>query len=366
MQDYRFVQVLYVSYAFSVAEISALVAAIVLDRWGPNLLLSVGVIILAAGMAVFGYVSGMPGLIYAAIPVGVGAAVIGTLILFPVFAKGCTQFRGTAIGLVALLGSIAVMPAATGVITDRLSPEVAGLAVASVLVLLALILLKFLPIFYPPRSVVGAAHKWRRRAVEEAAADIRTLVRQRSFWISVVLVGPVMGLNRGMAASASIVSNVTGNDLLVRLGVELLNPTVVGFFALCWRIASDRIPARRLLFTLAGIAALAVSIMLLGWTWSVSVAILLLAVVSGGAIVLPWILLADNVGTKYVAVVGVVLVFSPLNGPLGGLAALSTGYLSSAVGEWTAPIPIIIYAMVMAAATFVIRLLSYRAKSDSD
>jgi hypothetical protein len=120
------------------------------------------------------------------------------------------------------------------------------------------------------------------------------------------------------------------------------------------------------LFTLAGIAALAVSIMLLGWTWSVSVAILLLAVVSGGAIVLSWILLADNVRTKYVAVVGVVLVFSPLNGPLGGLAALSTGYLSSAVGEWTAPIPIIIYAMVMAAATFVIRPLSYRAKSASD
>jgi hypothetical protein len=70
------------------------------------------------------------------------------------------------------------------------------------------------------------------------------------------------------------------------------------------------------------------------------------------------------VGTKYVAVVGVILVFSPLNGPLGGLAALSTGYLLFSVGEWTAPIPIVIYAMALAAATFAIRPLYYRAKSD--
>ena len=65
------------------------------------------------------------------------------------------------------------------------------------------------------------------------------------------------------------------------------------------------------------------------------------------------------------AVVGVILVFSPLNGPLGGLAALFTGHLLSSVGEWTPPIPIVIYAMALAAATFAIRPLYCRAKSDS-
>ncbi len=39
----------------------------------------------------FGFVSGMPDLIYAAISVGVGSAVIGLLILFAAQAKGYTQ-----------------------------------------------------------------------------------------------------------------------------------------------------------------------------------------------------------------------------------------------------------------------------------
>ena len=42
LQHYRPIQVGFVSFAFSVAGISALVAAIALDRRGPNLVLPVG------------------------------------------------------------------------------------------------------------------------------------------------------------------------------------------------------------------------------------------------------------------------------------------------------------------------------------
>ena len=58
------------------------------------------------------------------------------------------------------------------------------------------------------------------------------------------------------------------------------------------------------------------------------------------------------------------MVFSPLNGPLGGQAALFTGYLLSSIGGWVAHIPIIMYAMALAAETFAIRPLNYRVKSD--
>ena len=52
-----------------------------------------------------------------------------------------------------------------------------------------------------------------------------------------------------------------------------------------------------------------------------------LAIVGGATIVLPWVMLADYVGTKYMATFGLILVASPLNGPLSALSMIATGYL---------------------------------------
>ncbi len=82
--------------------------------------------------------------------------------------------RGYEFG--SLLGSIAAMPPVMGLITDRINPQVAGLVVAGVLALLAIFLLKTLPILYPPRSGIGAPHRWRRRPIEEEAVDIKNLI----------------------------------------------------------------------------------------------------------------------------------------------------------------------------------------------
>jgi hypothetical protein len=52
-------------------------------------------------MSVVGFVGGMAKLKYVAIPVGAGAAVNRLIILFAALAKGCTQFRGVVMSVVA-------------------------------------------------------------------------------------------------------------------------------------------------------------------------------------------------------------------------------------------------------------------------
>ena len=53
------------------------------------------------GMSVVGFVGGMAKLKYVAIPVGAGAAVNRLIILFAALAKGCTQFSGVVMSVVA-------------------------------------------------------------------------------------------------------------------------------------------------------------------------------------------------------------------------------------------------------------------------
>ena len=362
-QDYGPMQIGYVGFAFGVAGLTAIVAAVVVDRRGPDVLLPAGALVLAGGMAAAGFANSFREWLIVAAPVGGGAAAIGSLILIALAAKGCNRVRGTAIGAISLMGALGAVPAAVESLTGRIGPQAAGISAAAMFVLLAFALYKWLPSVGTPKALDGPAQGWRRAAAVEYQADIRALIRHWAFWRVVVLIGLVMGLSRGLVLPVFLFGPSTGILPFELLGIDILGPVMVGAFGLLWGIASDRVPVKSLMLVVVGIAVISAIVLLLGR--AEPLVLILFAIVSGAAFVLPWVMLADYIGTKYIATIGAILVISPMNGPLGSLGLIAAGYFSDLQVVWAVPLPIALYALLLALATAALRPLHFESGGES-
>ena len=355
-------QVGIIGLAFGLGGLTAIIAAVFVDRKGPYLVLPVGAVVVAIGMAAAGFAGGLHWMAVVAAPVGAGTAAIGATMLIAVAAKGCIRIRGTAIGVISLLGGVGAMPLTLGPITASVGPHTAGFAAAAAFTVLAVVLYTKLPSVFPPRAETISVHRWRLSAIDESQANIKALIKQWAFWRAVVLVGMVMGLSRGVVLPARLFRIPVGADPLEVLGIEVMDSVAFGFCALLWGIASDRVPVKGLMLIAAGIAIVSAGGLALGSAWSDPLALVMLAIVGGAAIVLPWVMLADYVGTRYMATVGLILVASPLNGALSALSMIATGYLLNWGVAWGVPLSIFLFAIAVVLVVGVLRPLRHASK----
>lgn len=363
LHEYGALRAGYFSFAFTIAGLTGIVAAVLVDLKLPYIALPVGTILVAIGLSVSGLASGYPQMVTATAIVGSGIGFIGPKILFALTAKGCIRLRGTAIGSIALLGGLGAMPAIIEAIAGRIGSPLTGFSAAAVFVLMAVILRKKLPSMFPPCADGGPAHPWRRSYFAESQANVRTLLRKLVFWKAIVGVGMVFGFGRGLVVMAQMTRPQGGHDLFEVLGVNLLGPLAGGFVALIWGIAADRVPAKGLMVVAAGIAVVSSGALMSGWVWATPLALVMLGIVSGAVVVLPWVMLADYIGTKYMATIGIAL--APLSVLPIMVGPILHGQLMDWGWSWAAPAIVSLYALGLFAAVSSVRRIEHPPNNDA-
>ena len=291
-------------------------AAIWVDRWPPHGMMAAGAVFLALGP----FLALSDSFAFAVTRVffaGVGGAFVGSLIFYAVAVKGCARFKGTLIGSLGLLFN---MRWGTGAVAAwGISIPLGWWAVAMVVAGGALLFLLL------PRWFTG--HYGPGLTLRETLAVPRA--KLSAAWVAAVyLVASLM-----VTAGATRLGWVTSK--LVQDGASLESDVRFIAFAGCigallWGIAADYFPARRLLIALAALSLLAaVSLWLPGGDGT---DVLILSVVRGGLISLPWVLMADYLPIRHFAKLALVCTWV---GSLGSSLVLLGRSLVLFYWDWT-------------------------------
>ncbi|MBI4311940.1 MAG: hypothetical protein HY681_09170 [Chloroflexi bacterium] len=304
-----------------VALVSGIAAAIYVDRRGPRWLLPPVGLAIALASATLLVADSLWMLILSSAASGVATGLLSAAVLVGVVVRGCHRIPGAAIG--ALLGLPGLAQLTVGIFPDdawralSATSLVLGLVAAVALILL-------LPRLYAPTTLGWTQPLWRRIGSPDAATPSGIESPHANFRKSLLLLGAVFLLSQAVSFSAQWV-NLSANAFTPR-GMGSLWPYAVVFGALLWGIAGDRWDARRLFIALAGlgIAALAVMALPFGITspesdYAAALGTVMLGLAAGGVKVLPWVLLADTLGTRRIATWGVLLF--TVGGQFGGLLA---------------------------------------------
>ncbi len=174
------------------------------------------------------------------------------------------------------------------------------------------------------------------------------------FWNVVGAVTLVFALGTAVSTIASVSSVLLLYDQS-RLGVMwtmnlLLVASTVG--ALVWGIISDFVPVRRLISSASILVVLSIPLLwLLDGPLSDLLGVLVLGLGLGATRSLPWVLLADHLGVRFFAIVGIGVSF--VGGLAGGLpGSLLSGLTLEAWGAAGAAGLLAAFALVLAVASF--------------
>ncbi len=328
--------------------------ALVVDRRGPYPVMPLGALVAATGLIILSFAGGYASLVAASAVIGLGTATVSATILFAVAAKGCYRFRGTVIGGLGFLmtldpGGLAAGPAADAFGWRWVAVILGGLALAA-----AFVLLTFLPRVFPVRQRAASYPKWRPISDDEEGLTWRELRRTPGFWKVVGAVTLVFALGTAVSTIATFSSVLLLYDQS-RLGVMwtmnlLLVASTVG--ALVWGIISDFVPVRRLISSASIVVVLSIPLLwLLDGPLSDLLGVLVLGLGLGATRSLPWVLLADHLGVRFFAIVGIGVSF--VGGLAGGLpGSLLSGLTLEAWGAAGAAGLLAAFALVLAAASF--------------
>ena len=308
----------WLSVASGLGGLSLLAAVIWVDSRPPHRIMAAGALVLAIGLALFNLSEnfGLAVLTLADFVSGAAGSAVGSLIFYAVAVKGYTRYKGVLIGALNLVFS--VRWAAAGTIGSWAS----GLPIEWFAVILVLaggtLLFVLLPrLLKEPR---GPGRTLREIVVVPGA---KVLI----VWVAAVYLLGAMTMNAGtiylqeMIIPAKFAGN-TGPGF----GYQV-TALVGGIGALLWGISADFFPVRRLLIALAVLSLPAAGCMWLPGGQAVGV--LLLSLVLGGLISLPWVLMAESLPVNHFAKLALGITWVGL---LGG--ALGLVYLGLASDEW--------------------------------
>ena len=292
------------SGAFALGSLSVVGAAIWVDRRPPHGLMAAGTGALFLGLALVtvadGFVMAGSGVFLS----GVGGVFTGFLVFYSVAVKGSGRFRGTLIGVLALAFSVRFQDLAFAVgwgdwaTSDQLTSQATlwwpmGLVLGAGVLLFLLLPRCFQgpdglgPSLRETLAVPGAMGRFAWVAAVYLVAEVLLAagwfhLRWASTMVGPVFRGPEFGF--------------------------LDHALVGGVGALLWGIASDFFPVRQLLIVLAVLSLPAAA-----WGWLMNDpegGALLLSLVRGGLISLPWVLMAEVLPVRHFAklALGVTLV----------------------------------------------------------
>lgn len=289
--------------ASALGSLSVVGAAIWVDRDLPHLMMAAGALLLALGVALVtvadGFVLAGSGMFLS----GVGGAFTESLIFYSVAVKGCVRFSGTLLGALALAFSVGLrdLTFALGwgdwASSDQLTSRAPlwwpmGLVLAA-----GVLLFLLLPRWF--RGTHGPGPSLR-----ETLGVPRT--RMNLVWVAAVYLAAAVVLASGTTHLRWVSLEMLPDGSNPDFGFRALT-LARGIGALVWGIASDFFPARRLLVILA-----VLSLPAAGWRWLLDDpegSALLLSLVRGGLISLPWVPMAEVLPVRSFAKLALAVAF---------------------------------------------------------
>ena len=287
--DFTSVQYGLLAAAGGLWALSTIVAAFWVDRGPPHGMMAAGAVLLA--LIPFLALSDSFALAVARIFfAGVGHGFVGDLIFYAVAVKGYARFKGTLIGSLGL-----VLNMGWGVIAAGGVGIPPGWWAFAMVVAGGGLLFLLLPRWFNGHYGSGLILRG-TLAVPGAKLNLA--------WVAAVyLVASVMvtaGATRLGWVTFKVVQDGTGLESDFRF-IALAG----GIGALLWGIAADYFPARRLLMALAALSLLAgLSLWLPGGDGA---DVLILSVVRGGLVSLPWVVMADHLPERHFAKLALVV-----------------------------------------------------------
>ena len=289
-------------------------AAIWVDRRFPHEMMAASAGILALGLALLilspGFVPAAAGLFLVII---CGSAV-GSLIFYSVAVKGYARYKGALIGALGLVFEANLRAGAIGT-------WAVGIPIGWIAVMLVLIVGIFLFILLP---------RWFQGTYEPGPTLRETIVvpgvKARIVWATAVYLVAAMIIGSGTTYLRLITASMAPIGAEREFGYQAL-ALAGGIGALAWGVAADFFSVRRLL-----IALTVLSLPAAGWGWLLDDpdgSALLLSLVRGGLISLPWVLMADLLPRRHFAKLALAITWlGSLSGSLGWL------YWGAAVNVW--------------------------------
>ena len=268
----------WITAAGALGGLAIVPAVIWVDSRSPHGVVAIGALTLGVGLFLLNFSDSLLFAVPAALIAGAGGAAVGTLIYYAVAIKGHTRFKGALIGALGLVFSFRWD---IGVTSARDTGFPAEWAAITLPLVSGLLILAFLPRLLGAPREAGQSF---RAAIVIPGAMVLFL------WTSAVYAFGAVIRIRGTTYLDSITLAAAQGPADLALGYQI-TALVGGIGALLWGIAADYFPARRLLLVLA-LLALPAAILLLLPYWQ-AVGMLLMLLVLGGLVSLPWVLMAE-------------------------------------------------------------------------
>ena len=276
-------------------------AAIWVDRRPPHGMMAAGAGVLALGLALVTLFHGFWVALAAVFLAGAGGAFVGSLVFYAVAVKGYTRFRGVLIGVLVMVFSMdwGAGVGAFGLVfglrlggwasADEATGGLIGWSMVVLVLAAGISLFLLLPRWFT--GAYGPGPTLRETiAVPGAKAQIA--------WVGAVCLVAAMTMGAGATHSRWVTAAMRPDFAYPEFGYQAL-ALAGGVGALLWGVASDFFPVRRLLIALA-----VLSLPAAGWGWLLddpAGGALLLALVRGGLISLPWVLMAEFLPGRHFA-----------------------------------------------------------------
>ena len=311
------------------------VAAVIwVDRRPPHGMMAAGAGVLALGLLLATLSDGFGLAVTSMFLTGAGGAFVGSLVFYVVAVKGSTRFRGALIGALALVFNVSWgvelggWAAAIPIIVWMGFPVLAGG------ILLLLLLPRWFTGYYGPGPTLRET-----LAVPGAKLNIA--------WVAAVCLVAAMVMTAVVPHLRWVPPGLVQDAARLEYEYRLV-ALAGGTGALLWGIASDFLPVRWLLMALAVVFLLAaLSLWLPGGDGT---DVLILALVRGGLISLPWVLMAESLPARHFAKLALAVTWV---GSQGGALPLLYGTLAHYVWGGDSHLWIVLVVEVCALAAVV-------------
>ena len=314
--DFTSAQYVLLHVAGSLGALFVVVAVIWVDRRPPHGMMAAGAWVLALGLLLATLSDGSGLAVTSMFLTGAGGAFVGSLVFYVVAVKGSTRFRGALIGALALVFNVSWgvelggWAAAIPIIVWMGFPVLAGG------ILLLLLLPRWFTGYYGPGPTLRET-----LAVPGAKLNIA--------WVAAVYLVAAMVMTAGVPHLRWVPPGLVQDAARLEYEYRLV-ALAGGTGALLWGMASNFLPVRWLLMTLAVVFLLAaLSLWLPGGDGT---DMLILALVRGGLISLPWVFMADYLPTRHFAKLALVVTWV---GSMGSSLAQLGESLALYYWDWT-------------------------------
>ena len=305
----------FLGLAVGLGSLFVVLAAIWVDRRPPHPMMAVGAGILALGLVLVTPSRSFESAIAGLFLIGAGGAAFSSLVFYAIVVKGYARFRGTLIGALSLV--FAANPGAGAIRNWEFGIPIGWLAL--VLVLMGgMVLYVLLPRWFRGAYDPGPTL---RETIALPGAKARFAAAAAVYLLAAMILAAGSTHLRWVTAAAQA---AVGADYDVWYQAMAL---AGGMGALVWGAAADLFPVRWLLIALA-----ALSLPAAAWVWLADDPVggaLLLSLVRGGLISLPWVLMAYLLPTRHFAKLALAMtLLSVLGSSLGSL------YQGAAMVAW--------------------------------